>query len=46
VIRHEAGEMLPRPGIVYRCHVCRLDLVVDQKLHRLIFLDRERDMGE
>ena len=43
LIRHEADEMLPRQGVVYRCHVCRLDLVVDATLRRLVLLDRERD---
>ena len=36
VIRHqEAVESAPRPGIVYRCPVCRLELVVDEKTGKL-----------
>lgn len=27
VIRHHAGEETPRPDTIYRCHVCRLELV-------------------
>jgi rubredoxin len=28
-IRHSEGEVMPRPGVVYRCHVCRLELILD-----------------
>ena len=29
-IQHEA-EIAPRPGVIYRCHICRLELVVDAR---------------
>jgi hypothetical protein len=28
-IRHSEHEHTPRQGVTYRCHVCRLELVVD-----------------
>ena len=28
-IRHSDVEARPRPGVLYRCHVCRLELVLD-----------------
>jgi hypothetical protein len=28
-------EEQPRPGTIYRCHVCRLELVVDTELGKL-----------
>jgi hypothetical protein len=34
-IINDSRDRLPRPGVVYRCHVCRLDLVVDTKRHKL-----------
>jgi hypothetical protein len=27
--------MLPRPGTVYRCHVCRLELMIDEATNKL-----------
>jgi hypothetical protein len=33
-IRHEGDE--PRPRRVYRCHVCRLELVLDEKAQTMI----------
>jgi hypothetical protein len=30
-IRHNELEAMPRAGEQYRCHVCRLELVVDPK---------------
>jgi len=29
-IRHSASETAPNAKTVYRCHVCRLELVVDE----------------
>jgi hypothetical protein len=26
----------PRPGVVYRCHICRLELVVDVDSNKLM----------
>lgn len=34
-IRHSAGEDRPRTGVSYRCHVCRLELVLDADTQRL-----------
>jgi len=34
-IEHNAFEESPRPGTVYRCHVCRLELIADPKTDRL-----------
>ncbi len=33
-IRHDGSE--PAPGRVYRCHVCRLELVVDKTSGRMV----------
>jgi hypothetical protein len=32
-IRHEGDQ--PHPHRIYRCHVCRLELVVDQRTSKL-----------
>ena len=29
-IRHEHEPLSPRPGVIYRCHVCRLELVLNE----------------
>jgi rubredoxin len=34
-IRHSDVEEAPRPGTRYRCHICRLELVVDPETGRL-----------
>ena len=34
-IQHKAFEDAPRTGIVYRCHVCRLELSADAQAQRL-----------
>jgi hypothetical protein len=36
VIRHSEIEEMPRVGAQYRCHICRLELVMDTVSHRLI----------
>lgn len=28
-------EEMPRPGVVYRCHICRLELMVDRTTGKL-----------
>jgi hypothetical protein len=35
-IRHAASEEAPRAGVLYRCHLCRLELVFDPQRNRLI----------
>ena len=35
-IRPIEPEATPRPGVVYRCHVCRLELVVDDLTQKLM----------
>jgi hypothetical protein len=35
VIAHESANTMPSPNIVYRCHVCRLELVVDLSTNKL-----------
>jgi len=35
-IQHDSTEQRPRPHVVYRCHICRLDLVVDAARGKLI----------
>jgi DNA-directed RNA polymerase subunit RPC12/RpoP len=34
-IRHSDAEPAPRPGVIYRCPVCRLELVVDERTTKL-----------
>jgi predicted Zn finger-like uncharacterized protein len=34
-IRHSDSDSTPRPGVTYRCPVCRLELVVDEQTNRL-----------
>jgi hypothetical protein len=35
-IRHSEIEERPRPDTLYRCHVCRLELIVDRVTERLV----------
>jgi hypothetical protein len=35
-IRHSDAERDPRPGVTYRCHVCRLELVVDATRGKMV----------
>ncbi len=34
-IRHSEAEERPRAGAQYRCHICRLDLVLDAQAEKL-----------
>ena len=34
-IRHSDAEDRPRPHVVYRCHICRLELMLDQTTDKL-----------
>jgi hypothetical protein len=34
-IRHNDAEPAPRPRVIYRCPVCRLELVVDESTNKL-----------
>jgi hypothetical protein len=34
-IRHSETEATPRLGVIYRCHICRLELVIDDATQRL-----------
>jgi rubredoxin len=36
VIKDDTSVPLPRPGVVYRCHVCRLELVIDPATDKLV----------
>jgi hypothetical protein len=44
-IRH-AHEIQPSVGVVYRCHICRLELVLDAKANQLIVRDLRNAEGE
>ncbi len=35
-IGHNEFENRPRPGQRYRCHVCRLELVLDPQTNKLV----------
>jgi hypothetical protein len=34
-INHTAGDERPRPNVRYRCHICRLELVLERTTGRL-----------
>jgi hypothetical protein len=34
-IRRSEAEAAPRSGVIYRCHVCRLELLFDADTQRL-----------
>jgi rubredoxin len=36
IIEHDTSVQLHRPGTIYRCHVCRLELVIDPATDRLV----------
>jgi hypothetical protein len=36
VIEHDDESPVPQWGVVYRCHVCRLELVFDPETNRLV----------
>ena len=40
-IRRSDNEAMPRIGQLYRCHVCRVDLVFDPKPQALIVIERD-----
>jgi rubredoxin len=35
-IEHDASTQLPRLGVIYRCHVCRLELIIDPITDKLV----------
>ena len=35
-IRHVDGELQPRAAVIYRCHICRLELVTDLKIGTMV----------
>jgi hypothetical protein len=35
-IQHDPGEARPRFGVRYRCHLCRLELVMDPATIKLV----------
>ena len=42
-IRHSSGEDQPRLGKVYRCHVCRLELIFDRERQQLTVVPMRPD---
>jgi hypothetical protein len=36
IIRHDEQTDRPRTGVRYRCHVCRLELIVDERTNKLM----------
>ena len=42
-IKHTDQDANPRPGVVYRCHICRLELILDPSSNKLVLAPlRER----
>jgi hypothetical protein len=37
-IHHSETEASPRPGTVYRCHICRLELMLDTRTGKLVMI--------
>ena len=46
-IQHSDHEPTPRAGVVYRCHVCRLELVADVRTGEIVLTPFrvERDLS-
>jgi hypothetical protein len=42
-IRHSETEYTPRPGVYYRCHVCRLELMLDPATNKLVVRPLEEE---
>lgn len=42
-IRHDGAERQPHAGAMYRCHVCRLDLVWERNEQKLMAVERPPD---
>lgn len=42
---HGQHESQLYPGLIYRCHVCRLDWVIDPKLNLLVIAPLIKDLG-
>jgi hypothetical protein len=42
-IEHNPHEDRPRTGVTYRCHVCRLELVLDPVTDRMVVAPRPDD---
>jgi hypothetical protein len=37
-IRHNEALRAPQPGVIYRCHICRLELVLDERTKKLVLV--------
>jgi hypothetical protein len=35
-IHHGETEASPRAGVIYRCHICRLELILDPQTNKLV----------
>ena len=42
-IRHQTDNDRPRPGVIYRCEVCRLNLVFNPTDQRLVARNRDQE---
>ncbi len=40
-IAHASFEDRPRPEAIYRCHICRLELVFDPNANKLVVIPLE-----
>ena len=45
-IRHSEAEERPRADAMYRCHICRLELVLDERDGRLTVAPMRPDAPE
>jgi len=42
-IQHADAEDHPRPGMFYRCHICRLELALDPETDKLAVAPMRQD---
>jgi hypothetical protein len=42
-IVHSTAEPMPRRNVTYRCHICRLELVLDPKTNKLVLAPIDPD---
>jgi hypothetical protein len=45
-IRHNELNPVPRPNTIYRCHICRLELILDPKAGKMVVAPMPDDGGK
>jgi hypothetical protein len=44
-IQSDHDLLSPRPGVIYRCHVCRLELVIDPVTDKPVLANEHEERG-